>query len=793
MKILLIVESPAKSKTIEKLLGPNYIVKSSFGHIRNLDKKSLGIDVNDGFKPNYRILSDRTKQIKDIQETIKKVDKVLLASDEDREGEAIAWHCAIVFKLSTTAMNRICFHEITKTALENAVSNPRPINMCMVHSQQARRILDRLVGFQLSPLLWKYIAPKLSAGRVQSVSLKLIVQQEEEINKFTDKKTYKTLGYFDKKLVGSLNVAFTTKEEVHKFLSDAHQSVYKIKDIEKKQSEKKPPPPYITSTIQQDAGLRFGLPSKKIMMVLQKLYENGHITYHRTDSTNLSTAIQEDIKKYVCEKFGKNYLQLRNYKSKIKCAQEAHEAIRPTNISIPTLEGEDIDKYEQSIYNLIWKRTVASQMGACISDIYSIIISISMRPELLFLSKAEKIIFDGYKKIYDDYVKKDDSSDDTKDDDILLPSDFIIDQIKKDEVLSYIKIESSEKYSYPPVRFNEASLIKKMEKIGIGRPSTYSNIIETILERKYCEKKDIPGRKMDIQIYTLEKRKNGTIDNKKDIQMLGAEKKKIVTTELGIITIDFLEKNFGNIMDYNFTSNLESQLDNIVNSMQDWNGVVSEFYENFNPAIQKLNDKALITQSKNENRNHLGLDPVSNVPVCAYIGKYGPVVQIGEGKTSKFIKIEEPYAWNTLKLEDLPNLTKFPKFLGQYEEHDIYLKKGKFGLYLTCNEKNYKLLSTNDENISYEDALECINPTKTNDGSITGTPNNTNNIVNKLIKTIGKYSIRNGPYGPYILYDKKFYSIPDTTVPEDLTEEMCKIIIKLVKEKPKKPYKKKET
>lgn len=790
MKILLIVESPAKSKTIEKLLGPNYIVKSSFGHIRNLDKKSLGIDVNDGFKPNYRILSDRTKQIKDIQETIKKVDKVLLASDEDREGEAIAWHCAIVFKLSTTAMNRICFHEITKSALENAVANPRPINMCMVHSQQARRILDRLVGFQLSPLLWKYIAPKLSAGRVQSVALKLIVQQEEEINKFTDKKTYKTLGYFDKKLVGTLNVAFTTKEEVQNFLSEAHQSVFKIKDIEKKQCEKKPPPPYITSTIQQDAGLRFCLPSKKIMMVLQKLYESGHITYHRTDSTNLSTAIQEDIKKYVCEKFGKNYLQLRNYKSKIKCAQEAHEAIRPTNISRPTLEGEDVDKYEQSIYNLIWKRTVASQMGACISDIYSIIISISARPELQFLSKAEKIIFDGYKKIYDDYVKKEDGSDDAKDEDVLLPSDFIIDQIKKDEVLSYIKIESSEKYSYPPVRFNEASLIKKMEKIGIGRPSTYSNIIETILDRKYGEKKDILGRKMDIQIYTLEKKKNGTIDNKKDIQTLGAEKKKIVTTELGIMTIDFLEKNFGNIMDYNFTSKLESQLDDIVNSMQDWNGVVSEFYENFNPAIQKLNDKALITQAKNDNRNHLGLDPASGAPVCAYIGKYGPVVQIGEGKTSKFIKIEEPYTWNTVTLNDLPNLTKFPKLLGKSEEHDIYLKKGKFGLYLTCNEKNYKLLSNHDENMSYEDALECINPTKKEED---GTEKKDATSANKLIKTIGKYSIRNGPYGPYILYDKKFYSIPDTTVPEDLTEEMCKVIIKLAKEKPKKPYKKKET
>jgi DNA topoisomerase-1 len=478
MKTLLIVESPAKSKTIEKLLGDGYIVLSSFGHIRNLDKKSLGIDVNNDFEPNYRILTDRSKQIKAIQDTIKKVDNVLLASDEDREGEAIAWHCAIVFKLDVNSKNRICFHEITKSALEHAVANPRKINMSMVYSQQARRILDRLVGFNLSPLLWKYIAPKLSAGRVQSVALKVIVDQEKEIEKFTEKKYFKTVGNFDKKIVGTLNNNFSKNEDVSDFLEQCKSALFVIKSVEKSRLEKRPPPPYITSTIQQDACNRFGVGAKKIMSSLQKLYEHGLITYHRTDSTNLSTSAQDDIKKIILEKFGKNYCHPRIYKSKIKCAQEAHEAIRPTHFEKAELD-DSFEPIEKKIYNIIWKRTVASQMSAYVYDNYTIKIGTNIN-EYLFISKIEKKIFDGYKIVYDDTFKGDDDA--KEDDDIIVNNDsLLLDDIKEGESINYTKITSTEKYDNNLARYTEASLIKKMEKVGIGRPSTYSNIIETII------------------------------------------------------------------------------------------------------------------------------------------------------------------------------------------------------------------------------------------------------------------------------------------------------------------------
>jgi len=475
MKTLLIVESPAKSHTIEKLLGPNYIVKASFGHIRNLDDEKgtdkMGIDIPNNFNPIYSIIKIRAKQIKDIKDTIKNVDKVLLASDEDREGEAIAWHCAVVFGLNINENNRICFHEITKNALEHAVNNPRKIDMNMVNSQQTRQILDKLVGYQLSPLLWKYIAPKLSAGRVQSVALKIMVEKEKEINNFIDKKYFRTIGYFDKNINGTLNVNFEKIEDIKLFLENCKESIFKIESITKNMLERRPPPPYTTSSIQQDVGIRFGLSSKQIMSILQKLYESGNcITYHRTDSTNLSIDIQNNIKKYLTEKYDKKYIHLRNYKSKSKCAQEAHEAIRPIYIEKVTLDNSFSD-LERKIYEIIWKRTVASQMSASISEKYTIQISISNRNEK-FTSTAEKLIFDGYKKIYDDTIKKEDNENEDEDD----KCDFITDNITEGEIIGNNKIISKEKYQNPPLRFSEASLVKTMEKNGIGRPSTYANI-----------------------------------------------------------------------------------------------------------------------------------------------------------------------------------------------------------------------------------------------------------------------------------------------------------------------------
>ena len=754
MKTLLIVESPAKSKTIEKLLGSNYIVLASFGHIRNLDKDNLGIDVENDFRPTYKILPDKKKQIKALQDKMKTVDRVLLASDEDREGEAIAWHCAIVLKLNVNEKNRICFHEITKSALEHAVANPRTIDMDMVHSQQARRILDRLVGFNLSPLLWKHIAPKLSAGRVQSAALKIIVTQETEIGKFTEKKYYKTVGLFEKKLTGVLNTNFENSDLCLKFLEHCKSSVFTIKSIVKSIVEKRPPPPYTTSSIQQDIGTRFGIGAKKIMSILQSLYEKGYITYHRTDSTNLSIVIQNEIKEYIINKIDKKYVHLRSYVSKIKCAQEAHEAIRPTHIDKETL-NDLTDPLDKKIYEIIWKRSVASQMSACKSEVYNITIDISNRTEK-FTSKAEKIIFDGYKRIYDDVIKKENDENDDENDQ--LPSDFLVDNIEENEIIKYIKITCSEKYQNPPLRYTEASLIKKMEKIGIGRPSTYSSIIETLMERKYVEKKDVKGNKLNTVNYVLEK---NVIKDKKEIINIGAEKKKLLPTQLGIQTSNFLQESFTTLLDTNFTASLEEKLDHIANGTAIWNNVVGDFYHDFIPLVGKLN--------KVEKR-FLGNDEEGKC-VYAYVAKYGPVFQIGDGKNAKYVKIIPPLTIDNVTLKDLKNENSetYSKNLGKHENNDIILKKGIYGFYLTHNNINYKIIEPFDKDLVLENAIECINTHK-----------------NSNIKKIDNYLIKNGQYGPYILFNKKFFSIPKEYNIDLLTKENCDEIIKL----PKKKYRK---
>jgi len=769
MKTLLIVESPAKAKTIEKLLGPGYIVKSSFGHIRDLDKKNLGIDIQNGFKPTYKILSTRSKQIKDIQDTIKLVDRVFLAADDDREGEAIAWHCAIVFKLKTDDYNRICFHEITKTALETAVSNPRKINMSLVNSQQARRILDRIVGFQLSPLLWKYIAPKLSAGRVQSVALKLVVDLEKTIDNFTDLKYYKTIGLFEKKVSTLLNHSFETEKDVQSFLEHCKTAVMTVSGLDKKNVEKRPPAPYVTSSIQQDVGNRYCIPSKKIMSILQNLYESGYITYHRTDNTNLSGQVQDEIKKYVVENFGKNYLHSRIYKSTIKCAQEAHEAIRPTNILQKELP-ETFDETEKKIYSLIWKRTVASQMSASVSEVYTLSISIEGRKEL-FIGTSEKIIFDGYRKVYEDLVVKD-KGDDGDEEEFSRTKDQSFQHLKIGDTIQYSKIICTEKYKTAAGRYNESSLIKKMEKIGIGRPSTYSNIIETILERKYVEKKDIKGKSIDVYIFTLDKK---NIESKKEVTIIGAEKKKIVPTDLGKVTGTFLESNFENLLDYNFTSYMEGKLDEIANSGVEWSAVINDFYGTFEPNIMRLNkDEEKQQYKKNENDKKRLLGKKGDLNVYAYVGKYGPVVQIGESPSAKYIKLEEGYSVDTINLDNVEEIIKYPKNLGIYEGHEITLNNGRYGFYLQHDKKNYKLLEGFTEDLDFESAVKCI----------IGKESGSNGGFK-----IDKYNIKNGPYGYYIDYNKKFYKIPNQYLEniKEIKKEDCEKIIAT----PKKSYKKK--
>ena len=759
MKTLLIVESPAKSKTIEKLLGNDYIVKSSFGHIRELEKENFGVDIENGFKPNYKIMEGKGKVINDLKNAAKSVNKVLLAADEDREGEAIAWHVAMILKLNIKENNRITFHEITKKALENAVLNPRTVDMDMVHSQQSRQILDKIIGFSLSPLLWSYIGPKLSAGRVQSVCLKLVVEKEVDIGEFNDKKYYKTKGFFQYDLEGFLNKNFEKKEDVQSFLNKALESEFNISTLEKSKTEKTPPASFITSSIQQEAGSKFGISSKKIMSILQKLYEAGLITYHRTDNVNLSTQFIDKIHEYVSSKFGESYFKKRIYKSKVKCAQEAHEAIRPTNINKEKLD-DSFDNYEKKVYELIWKRTTASQMANAIFDTYKINISLS-KSKYIFECKFEKLVFEGYKRVYEEYVSKKDDDDQPK----VMKDDSFIKELKEGQKINYKKIISNEKYQQPPLRYSESTLIKKMEKLGIGRPSTYASIIDTIQQREYVKKEDISGIKKDVINFELA---NNKISEKPDKFSIGSEKKKLIPTEIGKNTTQFLDTNFNELMSYSFTSNLEGSLDDILNKKIVWNVMLKTFYDSFEPKVKLLKSAEHESKSgkkyKEDLRRNLGINE-KNEHVYAYIAKYGPVLQfvdVNDEKKSRFQKLDDIYDVNTVTMEDVNQMKKdeFPKELGLHEKKEVYLKKGKYGLYLEWNKKNYKLINDYGENITLREAIECLVEKKSND-----------------IHNYGEYVVKNGPYGPYILYKSKFYKITGNYVAEDLSKADCKKIV----------------
>ena len=768
MKTLLIVESPAKAKTIEKLLGPGYIVKSSFGHIRDLDKKDFGVDIENNFKPNYKLVPTRSKQIKELIDTSKAVDRVLLAADEDREGEAIAWHVSVILKMSVSENNRICFHEITKKALENAVANPRKIDMAMVNSQQSRRILDRIVGFSLSPLLWKYIAPNLSGGRVQSVCLKLIIEKEESIDKFSDAQFYKVKGYFQHQLVGMLNTKFEKKDLMINFLNHCKTAQFQIKSIEKNVSERNPPPSYITSSIQQDAGLRFGMSSKKIMSTLQKLYENGLITYHRTDNVNLSAEFIQKISDYVTEKYGSQYFKKHVYKSKVKCAQEAHEAIRPTNINTKSLDKDDYDAYEQKLYQLIWKRTIASQMSKAIYDVYKIYISISDCPHMFVIS-FEKLVFDGYKKIYEDFVSKK-NNDDEQDEATLIEDESILEKIKEKATIKYKKIEALEKFSQPPSRYSESTLIKKMEKLGIGRPSTYSNIINTLIERNYMKIENIEGKKQRIYNYILEKQE---VKEEEGTVSVGSEKKKLLPSQLGKNTCNFLNEHFVDLMDYKFTSVLEEKLDDVANNKVIWNHLLKDFYGEFYPIVDKLkkvkkneNDEDnLLNKYKNNEKRHLGINK-KNQHVYAYEGKFGPVLQFIERDDPEKISYQslEKFDVKKVTLEDIQDVIVYPLELGNHENKQVFLKKGKYGIYLEHNKTNYKLLETyqDKEVLTLEEAVDCISNSKKKSANL---------------HEFDDYIVKEGPYGPYILYKKKFYKIPKTMDIEKMTKENCVSIV----------------
>lgn len=752
-KTLVIVESPAKCKKIQSYLGENYIVKSSYGHLSNLRGKNLGIEINNNYKLIYDVI--KNDKLNDLKKSMKFCDKVILASDEDREGEAIAYHIANLLKINLKDKNRITFNEITKSAIKKAIENPRQINLNLVNAQQARQGLDYMVGFNLSPLLCKTIGGKLSAGRVQSIAVKLIVEKEEEINNFIELKYFNIKGFFNKNIIGILDKKFLNKNDVVLFLENCINSSFKIENIIKKKITKNPPPPFITTTIQMEVGRKFNINSKTIMNYLQKLYEDGKITYHRTDSVTLSNDSKNQIKDYILNNYGENYLKIRNFKNKSKNSQEAHEAIRPTNINLTNLNNDN--NLINKIYRLIWLRTVASQMSSCILNGMDIIININNRDEK-FHAKTEKMIFDGFKKIYESF--KDINNENENENENVITD--LKDKIEINEILINDKIECVEKYKNTPPRYSEATLIKKMEELNIGRPSTYANIMSIIQDKQYVEKNNINGIKKNYEIIVLNKNKINF--SEKNI-LIGSEKNKLIPTEMGKITTEYLNKYFNNIMDYNFTSDIENYLDDIVNNKNNYFNVMNNFYLSIKDKLILCNNTKNNDKIFNVNKKNIGL--FNNKNMYVYKARYGPVIQIGEDndKDKYYISIDNL----DITYEEALSKCDFPKNIGKYNDIDIYIKKGKYGFYLYYNKKNFKINSNYNEFLTLEQAIECIN-------------NNNNNIIKK----IGKYTIKNGDYGYYIQFGKNIKSIPKNKNIDELNENDLKIIFETKTKKFKK-------
>ena len=735
MKKLVIVESPAKAKKIQSILGGNYIVKSSFGHLRDLSKKNLGVDVDNNFKPNYIIMKDKYKQVNILCDAKKKCSEVILASDEDREGEAIAWHICNILKIKPEKTKRIVFHEITKNAILEAINNPRLVDINMVNAQQTRRIIDRLVGFKISPLLWKAVKPSLSAGRVQSVVNRVIIDKEKDIEKFERESYYSTSGYFTEELHGDLDKKFKTRSDAFSFLDGCKVAKFYIRNIETKREKRKPPPPFITSTMQQVAGSKLGMTAKCVMRTAQSLYEGGYITYHRTDSVTLSKQAIAQIKSYVDNKYGDKYIKVRQFKSKSKGAQEAHEAIRPTKISASI---EDLPPYEKKLYLLIWKRTVASQMAAMLVDVTKVEIEVTSS-KAKFIAKSETVIFKGYMILYDKKEKE------TKN-----KNTIDLKKIMIGNELKYKKIMSTQKYTNPKARYSEPTVIKKLETLGIGRPSTYASMISIVQDRGYVEKKSKPGKEVEYEILTLF---NNVITNKKEKTKLNTEKNRLYPTEIGKLVNNYLMENFSNIIDYKFTSNLESKLDKVSEGTLEWKKLIGKIYNEFNPKVEELN------KLKYEKKKRLvGKEKSTGLPIYAYIARYGPVLQIGD-KDIRYVKIPTDKTCNKITEDEANALAAYPKNLGKYESKDVILNDGRYGLYLKWDSKNFNI--KDKKTITLQSAIEII---KSNS--------------KKLLRQIGKtIKIIDGPYGPYVMYNKKFASIPNDKDINKLTADECKELI----------------
>lgn len=696
---LLIVESPAKAKTIEKFLGSDFVVKSCYGHIRDLEKDEMGIDINNNYSPRYKVPDDKQKVVNELKQYTKKVEEVWLATDEDREGEAISWHLCEVLGLDPKSTKRIVFHEITKPAIKGAISHPRTVDMNLVNAQQARRILDRIVGFELSPVLWRKMSmgTSLSAGRVQSVAVRLIVEREREINAFNPSISYKIEGFFDAKDIQGKEVTFKaegarqkTVEGAEAFLNSCIGANYTIKDVQVKPAKKSPASPFTTSTLQQEASRKLGYGVSKTMLLAQRLYEGGYITYMRTDSVNLSDTAMAAIKKEIQNQYGNRYFQPRRYKNKNESAQEAHEAIRPTYIENHTVHESE----ERKLYDLIWKRTMASQMADAELEKTIAKIEISTNKSEL-TAEGEVLKFDGFLKVY----REDQDDEEQEEENGILPP------LKKGMNLNCTELRATEKFTRASARFTEASLVKKMEELGIGRPSTYAPTISTILKRGYVEKRDKDGIKREYRILTL---KNNKIKKLLESETTGAEKSKLFPTDLGLVVTDFLNQHFTEVMDYGFTAKIEEEFDQIANGKQKWNRMVDDFYKPFKSEIEKT----LETAERVRGERELGIEEKSGKKIVARMGRYGPMIQIGDvtdEEKPQFAKLKPDQSIETITLEEAMDLFKLPLVLGEYESKEVLVNTGRFGPYVKWGEDFISLPKGEDPlSVDIDHAIDFI-------------------------------------------------------------------------------------
>ena len=754
-KNLVIVESPAKAKTIEKFLGKEYKVCSSYGHIRDIAKKGIGVDVENGFLPAYEIAPEKSKMVADLKRMAAEAECVWLASDEDREGEAIAWHLTEVLDLPIDQTKRIVFHEITKNAILEAIASPRRVDMNLVNAQQARRVLDRLVGFELSPVLWKKVKPALSAGRVQSVAVRLIVEREREIIDFKATEFYRVVARFvtaDGKIFkAELDRKFDTKAEAVAFLESCVESDFNIVSVESKPAEKYPAPPFTTSTLQQEAGRKLSMSVSQTMSVAQKLYENGFITYMRTDSVNLSTQAMAAAKEEIISQFGAEYHSWRAYKTKSKGAQEAHEAIRPSYLNRPTIEGTTM---ENRLYELIWKRTVASQMAPAQIDKTIVTIQIGGHTER-FVATGEQVKFDGFMKLYLESTEEDGENENA-----VLPS------VTEGEVLDMKDMVATQKFTQQPYRYSEALLVKRLEELGIGRPSTYAPTITTIISRGYVLKQNKEGQKRSYDQITLAK---GKLTEKTLSEVVGKEKGKLAPTDIGMLVNDYLESQFPQILDYGFTATVEKEFDSIADGKEQWTEMISDFYGPFHKTVEN----ALENQIKqNSSVRQLGIDPVSGLPVSARIGRYGPMVQIGgeNGDKARFASLKKEQLIATISLEEALSLFALPRTLGEYEGQEVSVGVGKFGPYVRYGSKFVSLGKMDDPyTVTIERAIELIDQKRQQDKSA--------KMPLKTFDGVDDLAIMTGIYGPYIQSGGKNYRIPKTKDPLAMTVEECRAII----------------